>query len=77
MLEVQLVQRSRHGVVIPVARSDTPALVQDVADRILTEMDGWSFADEVLNSLARRERVTLKAILQEEGLANADSNGSA
>lgn len=71
MLEVQLVQRSRHGVVIPVARPDTPALVQDVASRILEEMGRWVFQDELLDGFARRERAALESILTEEGVGHA------
>ena len=71
MLEVQLVRRSRQGVVILVARSDRPDLVEDVADPILTEMEGWSFKNEVLVAFAERERTALKSILRDEGVGHA------
>lgn len=72
MLEVQLVRRSRSGVAIPVARSDTPELVRDVANRILIEMRRWSFQDELLDDFARRERAALESILETEGVKDGN-----
>jgi len=68
MLEVQLVRRSRNGVVIPVARSDKRELVNHVAQAITKEMEAWRFRDEVLDDLAQRERKTLAEVLRAEGV---------
>ena len=68
MLEVQLVRRSRNGVVIPVARSDKRELVSHVAQAIVREMEAWRFRDEVLDDLAQRERKALSELLRTEGV---------
>jgi len=44
MLEVQLVRRSRGGVVIPVARSDKRELVSHVAQAIVARWRHGGFA---------------------------------
>ena len=70
MLEIQLVQRSQRGVIIPVGRSDDETLVQYVARKILDEMRDWRFEDDLLNEFARREEKALIDILVREGINN-------
>ena len=68
MLEIQLVQRSHNGVVIPVARCDRADLVEYVAREILGEMERRKPRDEVLRAFAERERGALEKVLREEGV---------
>jgi len=68
MIEVQLVRRSRNGVVIPFARSHDEGLVACVARRILKEVENWQFDDETLEAVARGEEEALRQILQEAGI---------
>ncbi len=68
MLEVQLCRRFRNGVVIPLARDDSPVLVRSVAKAMLRKMEGWRFDDEALDALAEQERQAFVRALEAEGL---------
>lgn len=68
MLEVQLCRRSPNGVVIPLARDDSPVLVRSVARALLRKMETWRFSDEVLDALAKEERQAFVRTLEVEGI---------
>lgn len=67
MYEVQLVRRSKNGVVMPIAFSQDGELVGNVARRMLLEMESWRLGDEVLDAVADRMRQNVAAILTEKG----------
>jgi hypothetical protein len=69
MLEVQLCRRSQLGAVIPVARSDDPALVRVVAQELAGHFDRLHYADPLLDEVVRQERRRFRAYLKAEGIS--------
>ena len=65
---IQLVAISHGGVVVPIALSRNPELVQDVARKMIAEFRQRTFSDEVLNQIATAEAKRLAEFLHHEGL---------
>jgi len=75
MLEVQLCTRSRGGVVVPIARDESPELVRLVIRHIFRKMARWQFSDEVLDRMARMERDAFIRLVAAEGFSVREGGG--